>query len=226
MARVDGGEAFGETAPGRGPRSVAGELVHGAGRSAVEALCLRADKLAEPDVAEIHQLAVLDVAEVGRVGENGVEACGGSSTAVELVQRIETLRVPVLRCNRLADPLARDRHDDLAARLVPHLERRVAVALRLGVFLDDVGPAAGADIGAVAVDDAEQVGFALHQADGEAMNREDVQRFQRHGVVAAQHVLIAQQVGKVRRERMTDALVGLSGDQAAARFEARAVGAH
>ena len=75
----------------------------------VEAFGLLADQPAQPDVAEVHQLAILDVAEIRRVGEHGIEAAGGSSTAVELAQWMATLRVPVA-VHPLADPLALDGH--------------------------------------------------------------------------------------------------------------------
>ena len=66
----------------------------------------------------------------------------------------------------------------------------------LGVLLDDVGPAAGTDIRSATVDGAEQIRFALHQAHGKSVDREDVQGLQSHGVIAAKQVLVAGEVGE------------------------------
>ena len=46
-------------------------------------------------------------------------------------------------------------------------------------------------------------------------------RLERHRVVAAQHVLVAQQVGEIRRERMTNARVFDVGNQTAAQLQAK-----
>ena len=51
------------------------------------------------------------------------------------------------------------------------------------------------------------------------MHREDVQRLEGHRVVAAQHVLVAQQIGEIRRKRVTDARIIDVGNQAAAQLQ-------
>ena len=58
-----------------------------------------------------------------------------------------------------------------------------------------------------------------HQSDREAVHGEDVQRLEGHRVVAAQHVLVAQQIGEVRRERVTDARVFGVGNQPATQLQ-------
>ena len=55
--------------------------------------------------------------------------------------------------------------------------------------------------------DAEQIGLALHESDGKSVHGKNVERLQRHGVVAAQHVLVAQQVGQIGGECVAHALV-------------------
>ena len=108
-----------------------------------------------------------------------------------------------------------------AGAYLAHFKGRFAVALCLRVFLDDVGPAARADVRPIAVCDAEQIGLALHETHREAVHGKNIERLECHGVVAAQHVLIAQQVGEIGRERMAHALVVDAGDDLATAFKAR-----
>ena len=119
----------------------------------------------------------------------------------------------------LADPFPRDGNPDVARADTPNFVGRFAVALRLHVLVHDVGPSPRADVGSGAADDTREVGLALHQSDREAVHGEDVQRLERHRVVAAQHVLVTQQVGEIRRERVTDARVFGVGNQTATQLQ-------
>jgi hypothetical protein len=53
------------------------------------------------------------------------------------------------------------------------------------------------------------------------MNGKNVEGFQGHRIVAAQHVLIAQQIGQVRRERMPDTLIFDGGNGLSAQLKAK-----
>ena len=76
------------------------------------------------------------------------------------------------------------------------LERLTAVSLCLGKFVDDIRPAATADTAAFPTrTNPQEIGFALYEPDRESVNREDVQRFERHFVIAAKHILVSQEIG-------------------------------
>ena len=81
-------------------------------RRAIEALGLAADQTAEPHVTEVHQLAVLHIAEVGRVREYAIEA---------VRRKLDLPRVGTVNADGspttvglLTDPFTRDRHLDVA----------------------------------------------------------------------------------------------------------------
>jgi len=78
----------------------------------VESFGLLADQAAQPDRAKIHQLPVLDVAEVRGIGEHRIEASwrqidGRSRRAMN------TDVTPPIAVEPLPDPLTIDRNPDL-----------------------------------------------------------------------------------------------------------------
>ena len=75
-AGVDRGQPFGEVLQPTLLGYVSGELVRRSRGWTVEALGFGSDQAAQPDVAEVHQFAVLHVAEIGRVGKDGIETIG------------------------------------------------------------------------------------------------------------------------------------------------------
>src|SRR5215467_1760373 len=113
---------------------VSGEFVHRSGRLPIESFGPGADESAKPDVAKIHQLAVLHVSKVWRVGEYGVQA---------LLLQLQSRRTMAMNGYRartstvesLSDPLAFDRNKTLAAVLGLDLKRSFAIFLRFLIFI-------------------------------------------------------------------------------------------
>ena len=121
----------------------------------------------------------------------------------------------------LANPLTRDWHLHLTRAVTAHFEWCSAIALRLAVLADDVGPTAGSDVCPVLAGDPEQVGLALDQPDWESMNRKDVKSLERRSVIATQQVLIAQQIGQIGCQRVAYAPILDLRDHAAAQFQTK-----
>ena len=57
------------------------------------------------------------------------------------------------------------------------------------------------------LNDPEKIGLTLNEPHRKSVNRENIKRFQRHGVISAKHVLVAQQIRKIGRKRIPDALI-------------------
>jgi len=196
---------------------VSGQLRWRARRRAIEAFGVLSGEAAQPDVAKVHEFAVLHVPEVGRVSEH----------AVETVWRDFDLRgvatpdghAAAGAIQALADPLAFDRYPDLALAEMLNLVGCLAIPFRADELVHDIRPAARSDVRSGPVDNPQNVGLALYEADREPVNGEDVQRLERHRVVAAQHVLISQQIGQIGRERVANSLILCGGDKPAAQFK-------
>lgn len=196
---------------------VAGQFVRGLGRWTTEFLGIGSDEAAQPDVTEVHQFSILDVSEIRRVGEHGIETSrsefdlhGAPTTNGDNTPATVTL---------LAYAFVRDWNPDVSRAAPLDLERSIAVAFRFDVFVDDIGPPAGTDVRAVSVHDSEKVRFTLDQTDRESVYGEDVQRFEGCGVVPAEHVLIAQEIRKIRCECVAYARVLDRGDESATQFQ-------
>src|SRR5581483_3289039 len=129
----------------------------------------------------------------------------GRALALELPRRRDEARL---------DLLARCPCDPLRAPASHCLERRLAVALRARVLRREVTPAAGAD-----ERNADERRFALDAMNRVAVNRENVEYFQGRRVVAADEVLIADEVGVDGRKRPLQ-LLGLFGDALGEEVEA------
>ncbi len=99
-----------------------------------------------------------------------------------------------------------------------YLEWVLAVGFGLGELVNYVEPAAAAYSGRFP-GNADDVRLALYEANGEAVDGEYVQRLEGHRVVAAEHVLVADQIRKVGRQRVGDSGVFLLTDAAAYEFE-------
>ena len=56
---------------------ITGQLILGTGRRSIKARSLTSYQLAQPGIAEIHQLGILDIAEIGGIGKDGIEGGGG-----------------------------------------------------------------------------------------------------------------------------------------------------
>ena len=151
-------------------RLVAGKLVRVPCRLQFEAREIFPHELSKPDIAEVHQLAVLDLAVIRRIGEDPIEACRLQFRRRRDAQRISTFAHARPVSVVLPDPLSPDREQSLCFCPEADLEGRVAIALRLGVFLDNVDPAARTHTERVAVRDTEQIGLDLDIPDGKAMD--------------------------------------------------------
>ena len=161
----------------------------------------------------------MDVPEVRRIGEHRIEARRRQLN----IRRTGAADRDVAGAAigpLFADPFAFDWHLHLAPADMLHFEGSIAVLLGPRVFLDDVRPSSRSNIRAGIVHNADQVGLALNEADGKTVDGENVQGLERHGVVTTQHVLIAQQIGEVRRQGVLDARVSHGRDLPAAHFEA------
>ena len=75
-AGIDPGQPFRKVFEAAQLGDVAGQFTRGPCGSLVKSLCGRWGQPPEPDIAEIHQFPVLDVAEVGRVREHGIQRSG------------------------------------------------------------------------------------------------------------------------------------------------------
>ena len=148
-ARIDCGQPLSEMLQAAFLGDVARQLMRRTCGCAVEPLGLVPNQTAQPDIAKIHQFAVLDVTEIGWVGEHGIKAsrCHLDTRSV-LAANGDLFAAAV---ELLANPLAFDRNPDFARALASNLERGTAIPLRLHVLVNDVGPAARPDIGAASV---------------------------------------------------------------------------
>src|SRR5215470_12575635 len=135
---------------------VSGEFVHRSGRLPIESFGLGADESAKPYVAEIHQLAILHVSKIWRVGEYGVQALL-LQLQVRRTMATNGYRARTSAIKALSDPLAVDRNKTPAAVLGPDLERPLAIFLRLLIFIHYVRPTAGANARAVGRGNSQQV---------------------------------------------------------------------
>ena len=172
-AGIDLGQPVGEVLNAAVLGDVACQLVRRLRGWTAEPFGVLPDKPAKPDIAEVHQFAVLHVAKVRRVREHGIEAVRREFGLGRALAAYGDAAVGAVRA--FPNPLAVDHHAKLARAGVANLVGRRAIALSLDILGDNVRPAAGADIGPRAVNDAEEVGFTLHQADREAVNGEDVE---------------------------------------------------
>src|SRR5437016_12726444 len=141
------------------------QLLQGARRDAVEAFGFLSDEALEPDIAEIHEFAILNVPKIRRIRENCVQArqrqSGGCRASAADVHASRSLAVKTL-----ADPLALDGNLFFGAIAASDLERFVAVALGLRVFVDDIAPPSRANTKTVAVLNPEEIAFTLQEAHG------------------------------------------------------------
>ena len=120
---------------------------------------------------------------------------------------------PMLAVRVVTDPFPFYRHDFFSSPRVPDLERTVTIRFCLSELLDNVGPAAAADTDPLfRVNDPQKIGLTLNEPDGKSVYRENIKRLQRHRVISAKHVLVAQQIRKIGRKRIADALIGYPGD--------------
>src|SRR5574337_167576 len=100
-------------------------------------------------------------------------------------------------------------------------EGTIAISFCLAELLDDICPAAAAYTDAlVRLDDPEKIGLTLNEPHRKPMNRENIKRFQRHGVISAKHILVAQQIRKIGRKRVPDALIRYPSDHPGGQFQA------
>ena len=202
-------------------RDVAGQFVGIACRAELKYRVFRTDQLPNPDITEIHQLGVLDVAEIGGIGEDAVQAVVGQIRI--RCAPAEKMDAPGFRgqiaVSPVADPFIRDGCQDFSAPFMAGLEGVIAVGLCFHVFLQDVRPTAAPNARAAAVGDAEEVGFTLDQPDGKTVDGEDVEGFEGHRVVPAKHVLVAQEIRKVCDECVSDPFILLRGNGPATQFQ-------
>lgn len=98
-------------------------------------------------------------------------------------------------------------------------ERLGAIAFCLREFFRDVQPSAAAHRLAACALDPENIRLARDEPDREPVDRKDVERLQRHGVVTAKHVLVAQKIGEVGGQGLADAFVRMLADPPAAQLE-------
>ncbi len=100
------------------------------------------DEFTQPDVAEIHQLCILHVTEIGWIREDRIKR-----DSLPQLRGVATDQVHLTTLGRpnpvaiSANPFSRNRDFDFLFAFVPDFERTRAVAFGLGEFLRDVEPA-------------------------------------------------------------------------------------
>lgn len=216
-AGIDPGQSFRKVFEAAQLGDVAGQFIRGPCGSLVKSLCGRWGQPPEPDIAEIHEFPVLNVAEVGRVREHGIQ-CSSRQCNLGRVCTADG-DAPMGAVPAIPYPLAVNRDAHLVLPLGAHFKGSFAIALRLDVFLDNVRPASRSHVGAGGVDNAQQVRFTLHETHRKAVNGKHVERLQSHGVVTTQHVLVSQEIRQVGGQCGTDPLVRSIRNQPATEFQ-------
>ncbi len=153
---------------------VSGELTRIAGRWCGELGNAFSDEFAQPNVAEVHQLGVLNISEVGRISQYGIEAfrlqigqgCIGAGQfnfsqlcEVGNCAFVSPIHSPGISTVIFLPPRCRISKGS------------VTVGFRLNELGGYVGPAAASDIVAIGpAGYSEKVGFALDETDGKTVN--------------------------------------------------------
>jgi hypothetical protein len=212
-------QPFGEVVEAAVHGDIAGQFVGIAGGRPTKGRDLSTQQTAQPDITEIHQFGVLDISEVRRISQDRIETFGWKFGLCGTPA--DQMNLTMVAAPAVADPFTGDGDLRFPAPVLPDLKRMGTVFLGFAEFLDDIPPAAAADTAAVAVDDSEKIGFTLNQSHRKTVYRKDVEGFQGHGVVAAQHVLVAEQVGKIGGQGVSHPAVPERADVAAAQLQSK-----
>jgi len=150
---------------------IACQLIGIAGRGFGESRLGVAHQAAQPYVAEVHQLGILNVPEVRRVGQHrvkflAIEVFRRSIRATQGDRAPRGRQFPVVF---LADPLIPDENLLLSKATVPDFEGFKAVGLGAGELFDDIQPPAASDRAQLPVY-PRQVGFTLNIPNRKAVN--------------------------------------------------------
>src|SRR5882672_12666635 len=89
----------------------------------------------------------------------------------------------------------------------------VAICLGFHVLLYDISPASTPNVcPCTPVYYAQEIRFALDETDWKAMHRKNVQGLESHGVVAAKHILITQEIRQIGRQSISHPFITASRD--------------
>src|SRR5439155_3442404 len=154
----------------------------------------------QPEKAEVHQFGVLNVVKIWRIGKHSIQPYAGkiniaSGTSLQPGAPLFG-SISDRACKPSLDSFAR--HADLAVATIVQsgLERVRAVILRAKILFDEMSEATCPHFG-----ETQQVVLALDEPDREAMHAEYVLALECIGVVATQHVLVAEKIRKDRQQR-------------------------